>query len=197
DVWRVRELVNKSPDRNMHKPGAGVGGHCIPKDPWLLAHAAEGSVPLRLIPAARMVNDAMPQHMVQLLVAGLGEHGRALAQARVAVLGYAYLEESDDARNSPSETLVNHLRALGADVTIHDPFVGVYQGDVLACVRDCDAVIVMVAHRAYRALDLAQLQSALRSPVLIDGRHLFDACRARDVGLTYRGVGEGKRISGG
>jgi hypothetical protein len=58
DVFLVRELVNKSPFRSMHIPGAGVGGHCIPKDPWLLAYGIEGSdVPLRLIPAARLIND--------------------------------------------------------------------------------------------------------------------------------------------
>lgn len=189
DVWRVRELVNKSPNRHMHLPGAGVGGHCIPKDPWLLAHAANGDVPLRVIPAARAVNDAMPLHVADLLVDGLRSLGRDIARARIAVLGYAYLEESDDTRNSPSEMLVNHLRALGAEVTIHDPFVAEYRGDVWACVRGCDAVVLMVAHRAYRALDLAALKSALRTPILIDGRNLFDASCARAAGLLYRCVG--------
>ena len=194
DVWRVRELVNKTPGRQMHLPGAGVGGHCIPKDPWLLAHAAQGQAPLHVIPAARVVNEAMPLHVADLTCESLGEVGRALAQARVAVLGYAYLEESDDGRNSPSEALVVRLRELGAVVTIHDPFVSEYQGDLWARVHGCDAAVVMVAHGAYRALDLAALKAALRTPVLVDGRHVFDATRARAAGLVYRCVGVAAKL---
>src|SRR5262249_6355697 len=155
DVWRVRELVNKSPSRHMHLPGAGVGGHCIPKDPWLLAQGANGRVPLRLIPAARAINDAMPSHIADLTVEGVQALGCNIRDARVAVLGYAYLEESDDTRNSPSEGLVNHLRARGAEVVIHDPFVPEYRGAVMERVRGGDAVVLMVAHKLYDALDLA------------------------------------------
>ncbi|MFQ5577060.1 MAG: nucleotide sugar dehydrogenase, partial [Anaerolineae bacterium] len=85
DVWRVRQLVNKSPYRQMHLPGAGVGGHCIPKDPWLLAHSA-GQVPLRLIPAARAVNESMPAHTAELVRRALASAGRPIAGAKVAVL---------------------------------------------------------------------------------------------------------------
>ena len=68
DVWRVRELVRKSPGREMLLPGAGVGGHCIPKDPWLLASSVRGyDVKVRLIPAARDINSSMPVHMLALL----------------------------------------------------------------------------------------------------------------------------------
>src|SRR5207249_606029 len=137
------------------------------KDPWLLAHAAHGQAPLHVIPAARAVNDAMPLHVADLTCEALREAGRALAQARVAVLGYAYLEESDDGRNSPSEALVARLQQLGAEITIHDPYVVQYQGDLGALVLGCDAAVVMVAHNAYRALDLGALKSALRTPVLV------------------------------
>ncbi len=106
DVLRVRELVNKSPYRQMHMPGAGVGGHCIPKDPWLLAYGVEGSdVPLRLIPAARLINDQMPIHMVKMLEKALARHNLKINQSKILVMGYAYLENSDDTRNSPSTTL--------------------------------------------------------------------------------------------
>ena len=104
DVWRVRELVNKSPGRQMHQPGAGVGGHCIPKDPWLLAYGARlGGHSPTLIPAARSINDGMPLHLAELTAHALEAAGRKMSEARVAVLGYSYLEESDDVRNSPSE----------------------------------------------------------------------------------------------
>lgn len=190
DVWKVRELVNKSPFRNMHLPGAGVGGHCIPKDPWLLAHGVQGrDVPLRLIPAARAINDGMPVHAADLLAQGLAAHGRELAGARVLVMGFAYLENSDDTRNSPSEILVDALRARGAQVVIQDPFVPEFNVDLLDAARGCDAAVVMVAHRPYAALDWAALQSALNLPVLVDGRRVLDAAAARAAGWTYLGIG--------
>ena len=109
------------------------------------------------------------------------------------MLGYAYLEDSDDTRNSPSEALVSRLRELGAEVVIHDPWVREYQGDVLACIKDCDAAVVMVAHSLYRKIDPAALKSALRTPVLVDGRNVFDASTARAAGLIYLGIGKGER----
>ncbi len=188
DVWKVRELVNKSPGRNMLLPGAGVGGHCIPKDPWLLVYQAQQTgVPIRLIPAARAVNDGIPLHIVALLEDALHEADKPLTGARVLVLGYAYLENSDDTRNSPSEMLVTQLRERGAEVVIHDPYVPGYQGDVLALAQGCDAVVAMVAHSEYKTLDLAALKTALRAPILVDGRRVFP----QTVGWIYRGVGEG------
>jgi UDP-N-acetyl-D-mannosaminuronic acid dehydrogenase len=191
DVWRVRELVNKSPSRQMHLPGAGVGGHCIPKDPWLLAYGAAGRAPVRLIPAARSVNSGMPVHVADLVAEALAEAGRPIAGARVALLGYAYLEDSDDSRNSPSEALVARLNELGAEVVIHDPWVPEYKGNVWLCLQDADAAVVMVAHRAYCDLDLARLVSALRTPVLVDGRHVIDPGEAGEAGLIFRAIGLG------
>ena len=193
DVWRVRELVNKSPHRDVHLPGAGVGGHCIPKDPWLLiANASDGFQP-RLIPTARAVNDGMPHHVAELTVDALEEAGLEIEGAWVAVLGYAYLENSDDTRNSPSEILVNRLEELGAQVRIHDPWVREYQGDLADVVRDCDAVVVMVAHDAYRELGLAGLRELVAHPVLVDGRNVFLPEQVQATGWIYRGVGRGRQ----
>jgi UDP-N-acetyl-D-mannosaminuronic acid dehydrogenase len=191
DVWRVRELVNKTPYRHMHLPGAGVGGHCIPKDPWLLAHAARDQVPLRLIPAARAVNDSMPLHMADLMVQALAAAGVLVADARVGVLGYAYLENSDDVRNSPSAVLVWRLRQMGAEVVVHDPWVPEYQGDLFEHLAGCDAAVLMVAHREYHELDLARLKDVMRRPVLVDGRGVVDVAQVQGLGFVYRGVGKG------
>jgi len=191
DVWKVRELVNKSPMRQMHLPGAGVGGHCIPKDPWLLVHrAGERGVPLRLIPAAREINDSMPSHVADLVKEALKKVNRDMQGARIAVLGYAYLEDSDDARNSPSEALVRILRDFGADPVIHDPWIHEYNSDVYERVKGCDAVVVMVAHSAYRQLDLHKVKSILRFPVLVDGRRVFDVETARSAGLQIASIGK-------
>jgi UDP-N-acetyl-D-mannosaminuronic acid dehydrogenase len=131
DVWKVRELVNKSPYRNMHLPGAGVGGHCIPKDPWLLAYGVrDKEIDLKLIPAARWINDHMPLHLAKMLENAFKANHINTIGSKVLVLGYAYLENSDDTRNSPSQTLVLLLRNRGVEVKVHDPWVAQFQGDL-------------------------------------------------------------------
>jgi len=189
DVYRVRELVNKSPLRAMHLPGAGVGGHCIPKDPWLLLYGTRGKLQAQLIPTARGINDHMPLHVAELAEEGLAEAGKDIGEAKVIVLGYSYLENTADDRNSPTIVLVERLKALGAKVTIHDPFFEEYDAPLQQAVTASDCVILMVAHEEYRALDLADLKAWLATPVLIDGRNLFDKKKARDLGFFYAGVG--------
>lgn len=173
DVWQVRELVNKVPFRDMHRPGGGVGGHCIPKDPWLLSASVERDTPL--IRAARGVNDGMP-HVVAQLVKDVaswmstqprtGKRGE-----RVLVLGYGYLAGSDDVRNSPSETLVRELQSAGMEVLIHDPLVSEFAGDPLDLSEECGVAVLMVHHPQYRDLRLDD------RTFLIDAERLGDARR--------------------
>lgn len=190
DVWKVRELVNKTPFRNMHLPGAGVGGHCIPKDPWLLAYGVNNkNVPLRLIPAARAVNDAMPLHMADLVQKALIQAGREIQRAKVLVLGYAYLENSDDTRNSPSKVLVEKLRGWGAEVVVHDPYVLKYQSDLYETAAGCDVAVIMVRHTEYLQLDLEKLKGRMKTWVLVDGRGVFDRDAVHLVGFELHQIG--------
>jgi UDP-N-acetyl-D-mannosaminuronic acid dehydrogenase len=194
DVWTIRELVNKSPGRQMLMPGAGVGGHCIPKDPWLLAYAAKHhDIPLKLIPAARSVNNSMPRAILGLLHEALAARAVGLSGARILLMGYAYLEESNDTRNSPSEVLVKLLIENGAVPIIHDPFVREHQGDAVEMVVGCDAMVFMVRHHQYKTLNLQQLCDNLRTPILVDGRGLFQPAEVRSVGLDYWGIGVGQK----
>ena len=190
DVWKVRELVRKSPGREMLFPGAGVGGHCIPKDPWLLASSVRDlDVPVRLIPAARDINTSMPAHMFALVK----QHAAGLKGKKVLILGYAYLHDSDDDRNSPSAILVDFLKDVGAEPVIHDPFIKSFQGDVLEMARGCVTVVLMTAHSEYQELDLAGLVSALEDPLLIDGRNVIDPDSAIQTGLTLVRLGDTSR----
>ena len=189
DVYQVRQLLNKSPGRDMLLPGAGVGGHCIPKDPWLLIANMRDRRQSKLIPAARDVNSAMPRHMVDLTEQALAGHGLTLNGAHVAVLGYAFKEDTDDDRDSPSMYLVQELQARGASPVIHDPYISTYNIPMNDVLRAANVVIIMAAHYAYRSLDLMNLRQQVSTPVIIDGRHVVDARAAREYGFTYVGVG--------
>ena len=131
----------------------------------------------------------MPLHIANLTVKALQEAGIDISEAKVAVLGYAYLENSDDTRNSPSEVLVKRLEELEAEVIIHDPYVSEYQGDLFEIVQGCDAIVVMVAHDAYKIMDFDKFRRYVILPVLIDGCHLFSVAQNHIPGWEYYCVG--------
>ena len=174
DVWEVRDLVNKVPFRQMHRPGGGVGGHCIPKDPWLLAAGSSRS--LDLIPAARAVNDRMPLEVARLVADGsraLAANGLGAESKRVLVLGYSYLPETDDIRNSPSVSLVAELTRLGLMPTVHDPYVRDFQGDLATVAAGCGIAVIMVHHSAYSNLKL-------EVPLILDAERLGEGRQSID-----------------
>ena len=189
DVWRVRELVNKVPGRYVLLPGGGVGGHCIPKDSWLLATPLGAAAEDSLLGVARRVNDGMPGHVADLV----GELVEPKAHAKVTVLGYAYLENSDDTRNSPSAALKATLEQRGYEVAMHDPFVHEYAGDVTEALRGADCAVLMVAHSAYRELDLSAAAATMRRAQMVDARALFKPEALKSAGFASRTIGVGLR----
>jgi UDP-N-acetyl-D-mannosaminuronic acid dehydrogenase len=195
DAFEVRRLVNTSPYRDMHLPGAGVGGHCLPKDPWLLVYGGRKSHP-SLMPTARAINDRMPVHMVELVSEAFREAGLRMSKGKiVTILGYSFLENSGDTRNSPAKVIA---RLLSDKVTlrIHDPYVldtenlGITK-DLEAALRDSDCAVLVTKHRAYSEFGLGRMASLMRHRILVDGRNAFDKSEAIKLGFVYRGIGKG------
>lgn len=187
DAWRVRELVRKSPGREMLLPGAGVGGHCIPKDPWLLASAVQGlDVDVRLIPAARAVNSGMPHHMLRLIKNAIG----GVKGRKILLLGFAYLENSDDTRNSPSADLLQLLKGESAQVVVNDPYVEAFNQDLYTQAEGCEAAVLMTAHAEYKTIDFIQLKAQMKQPLLIDGRNLWDKTALKAAGFELVRLGD-------
>jgi len=126
DIWDVIEAATTKPMGFMpFYPGPGLGGHCIPVDPFYLAwKAREYDVPTRFIELAGEINRAMPHHVVERLAAALNERrGTALKGARILLLGIAYKRNVGDVRESPAFKLIELLERRGASVDYHDPFV--------------------------------------------------------------------------
>lgn len=125
DFWEVIEAAKTKPFGFMpFYPSAGVGGHCIPVDPYYLSwKAREYDFYTRFIELAAEVNGDMPYHTVELIGQGLNHHGQSLRQAKVLVLGVAFKADIDDARNSPAERVIELLVKRGAQVAYHDPYV--------------------------------------------------------------------------
>jgi UDP-N-acetyl-D-glucosamine dehydrogenase len=125
DTWEVIRAAATKPFGFMpFYPGPGIGGHCIPLDPhYLLWKARQHGFDSRFIGLAEEVNSRMPDHVVQLISDGLNNERKAMNGSRVLLLGVAYKKDIDDVRESPALSIIDRLRARGADVRYHDPFV--------------------------------------------------------------------------
>ena len=125
DTWEVIRAAATKPFGFMpFYPGPGIGGHCIPLDPHYLSwKARQHGFDSRFIGLAEEVNSRMPDHVVQLVADGLNDERKAMNGARVLLLGVAYKKDIDDVRESPALSIIDRLRAKGADVRYHDPFV--------------------------------------------------------------------------
>jgi UDP-N-acetyl-D-glucosamine dehydrogenase len=183
DVWEVIDAAATKPFGFMRfTPGPGVGGHCIPVDPYYLAwRAREFDFVDRFVELAGDINFAMPRHVVDLVAEALNERGKPLRGARIGVLGVAFKPNVRDARNSPAADVIAGLTARGATVAYHDPHVATfrdtagaaYESRPLDEVLATDAVVVVTAHRAVDLDDVYR-----RADLVVD---TVDSSRGRDV----------------
>ena len=208
DVFTVRNLVNTLPNdpsnpaanpvRNMHFAGAGVGGHCLPKDPWLLKYGVDTygkfKVDPEVIIGSRKLNMKMPEHMIKLLEEAMKKQNKSIKNAKIAVLGVAFLENSDDTRNTPTKTVFEKLKAKNANPILHDPYVREFEypftKNLQETLHQADAVLLMVKHKDYLNLNLNELKETMNNPIFIDGRNAFNKEKIEKEGFTYLGVGK-------
>jgi nucleotide sugar dehydrogenase len=198
DIMDVIKAAATKWNFNVYYPGAGVGGHCLPVDPYYLVQKAKelGYHP-QVITAGRAINDHMPEHMLNLLVDALNEHERALNNSKIAVLGFSYKGNVGDYRESPTELLIEGLRKSGARVHLVDPYIeqdilrtfATPERTVYDALNSADALVLMTAHSDFEGLDLAKIKGMMRTAIIVDGRRIFDPEAAAELGFTYKGVG--------
>ena len=171
DVWEVIDAASTKPFGFMRfVPGPGVGGHCIPIDPYYLSwRAREFDFIDRFVELAGDINLAMPRHVVDLVVDALNDRGKALSGARIGIVGVAFKPNVRDARNAPAAAVIAGLAERGAEVAFHDPHiddfvdasgVGRKGRDLDELIGWSDAVVVLTAHAVVdwtRLYDTAEL----------------------------------------
>ena len=179
DTWEVIRAAATKPFGFMaFYPGPGIGGHCIPLDPHYLSwKARQHGFDSRFIGLAEEVNSRMPEHVVQLVADGLNDESKSMKGSRILLLGVAYKKDIDDVRESPALSIIDRLRAKGADVRYHDPFVTEVRfddahieasGDPLNSVelndaelREADCVIIVTDHTEIDYGRVTQLASLI------------------------------------
>jgi UDP-N-acetyl-D-mannosaminuronic acid dehydrogenase len=133
--------------------------------------------------------------MVELVQNALKQGKVKIKDAVISILGLAYLADSDDTRNSPAFPIIENLSAKGATIRIHDPFVE--DNDKLdihknidAALSGSDCIVVVTEHSAYKDLKLKEIKGMVRTPIIVDGRNLFEKVECEAEGFIYKGVGK-------
>ncbi len=183
-----------------HYPGPGVGGHCIPKDPFYLVYKAKkAGFPLRMVSAAELLNNGMPKHTVDRLLKTFRKLKKNPRKVKVALWGLAYKGGVNDTRRSPSVDLLKIFQRSGVKVVAYDPFVETIKvgsvhyasaGSILDSVKGADAVLIATNHSAFRDVDLSEVKAQMKpDPLLFDTRNLRTRKESEEAGFTYLATG--------
>jgi len=200
DIEKVRKGIGSDPriGAKFLFPGVGFGGSCFPKDLRALRDMGRSNgIPLGVIEATVDANDRSKRRFAARIV---DHFGGSLAGKRIAIWGLAFKPETDDIREAPALDVIAHLRAAGAQVAGFDPIaadnVRAQIGDQLEIVDDpyaaaegADAVVLITEWHQLRQPDFARLRKVVRTPVLFDGRNVWDPVEASRKGFQYIGIG--------
>ena len=202
DIESVRQGIGSDPRIGYHflYPGCGYGGSCFPKDVKALIKIGKNNGhALKVLNAVEAANDVQ-KHVV---AAKIKQHfGNDLSGKHFALWGLAFKPNTDDMREAPSRELINELLAAGATVTAYDP-VAMHETqrifkdeprlmlaeNPMATLENADALAVVTEWKEFRSPDFASIRQKLKSPIIFDGRNIYDPKMVKAAGLTYRAIG--------
>ncbi len=180
DVWEVINAAATKPFSFMpHYPGPGVGGHCIPKDPFYLSYKAKKEgIDLRFIELAGSINQSMPFYVLHLLKELLHKHGKDLQKAKIGVLGVTYKRDVPDLRDTPSKVIIEELLKSAAEVQVFDPMssetFGARTAGYEEVLKDKDCILLLVDHSYFRKNSIENIINKLSPDTcVLDTKNFF------------------------
>ena len=194
DVEDVLSAAATKWNFHRHSPGIGVGGHCIPVDPYFyISIAKEVGFPSMLSSSARKLNNSMPENCAREVLEVVSQKD----SPRIMILGYSYKAEVGDIRETPVENMGNYLTKNGAEIIIWDPFVGPEEfpeyfnvADSPYKIEDVDIIVVATGHEQIINLDWESLASKFQgTPHIYDGRRVLDKDFFERTGWIFDGIG--------
>ena len=200
DIFQVLDAAKTKYNFQVHYPGAGVGGPCLPVNSYQMLNTGKktGTNLLRIIKASREINEHMPEHVIELTKDAFNESNKSLDQSTVLILGVSYKPNVKDIQLTPAEAIVSKLRHIGTHIKIYDPhFVsqelfGIKsESNLLDAISQSDAVIIVTAHKEFLDIEPSFFASKLKSAIVIDARGVLDMYSAKKAGIIFRGVGRG------
>ena len=200
DVMTVLEAAKTKYNFQIHYPGPGVGGPCLPVNSYqYLNTAKEFGVPLKLVETARKINENMPSHVIKLLINAFEEQNKPLNGSTILLLGVSYKPNVKDIQISPAENIIEKLKQLNVNIKIYDPYFksenifGIdTESNLIDILPKCDGIILVTSHKEFHNIDPKFLKSKLKNSIFIDSKCVLDQDESIKSGLIYRGLGRGK-----
>jgi len=201
DIKTVLEAADKKYNFQIHFPGAGVGGPCLPVNSYQMLNSAKeiSEDLLKMVKLGREINESMPYHVIDLLKDALNEGNKQLESSKILILGISYKPNIKDIQLSPAEVIISELKKFGAEIRIFDPYfkaTSVYgietAKDLDEVISEVDAVIIVTAHNEFQNIKPEYFISKMKSPIIVDTRGIIDIHAAKKAGLIFRGLGRGK-----
>jgi len=198
DTLKVLDAAKRKYNFQIHYPGAGVGGPCLPINSYQLLNTARRiDSKLSIIKQSREINEKMPEHVINLTLDGFKKCKKSIKDSTVLILGISYKPDVKDIQLSPAKIIINKLMALGARIKIYDPYykdsqmfgINVEQ-NIENVLPKVDASIIITAHKEFQEIN-PKIFTKMKTPILIDSRGVVDTSSANDVGLVFRGLGRG------
>ena len=198
DTMKVLEAAKKKYNFQVHYPGAGVGGPCLPINSYQLLNTAKrlGSN-LSIIESGRKINEKMPEHVISLTLDAFNECNKTIQDSSILILGISYKPDVKDIQLTPAEQVINKLQDLGVKIHIYDPYFkskkvfGITVAENIEnVISTVDASIILTAHDEFKKIEIA-LFSKMLNPILIDTRGIIDPLLAKNEKLIFRGLGRG------
>jgi len=199
DTLKVLEAAKKKYNFQIHYPGAGVGGPCLPINSYQLLNAARRSgVNLSMIEYSRQINEKMPEHVIKLTLDAFKECKKPIQNNDILILGVSYKPDVKDIQLTPAKHIIKKLQDLGANIHIYDPYFSSSQvfginveENLDAVISKVDASIIITAHKEFQNISLSVFNK-MKSPILVDTRGIIDPMDAKQAKLIFRGLGRGK-----
>ncbi len=198
NTWEVIDAAASKPYGYMaFYPGPGIGGHCIPLDPFYMSYKAKkyGFIP-RFIETSGEINEFMKVHAINLAETGLKRAGKKLYGSTITIMGLAYKKNVNDPRETPAISIIEELVRSGTNVVVYDPHVpsvktegGLYHSspDWRTALEKSDCVMFLVDHDCFKEVDLEAYTSVMASPVVVDCKNMY----SERPGIIYLGIGKG------
>ena len=199
DTLKVLEAAKKKYNFQIHYPGAGVGGPCLPINSYQLLNAARRSgVNLSMIEYGRQINEKMPEHVIKLTLDAFKECKKPIQNNDILILGVSYKPDVKDIQLTPAKHIIKKLQDLGANIHIYDPYFSSSQvfginveENLDGVISKVDASIIITAHKEFQNISLSVFNK-MKSPILVDTRGIIDPMDAKQAKLIFRGLGRGK-----
>ena len=199
DTNKVLEAAKKKYNFQIHYPGAGVGGPCLPINSYQLLNTARRiDSNLSIIQSGRKINEKMPEHVINLTINAFNESKLKIENSKILILGISYKPNVKDIQLTPAEEIIEKLQEKGAIVHIYDPYFTsnkifgiVTENNIDGIIQNIDACIIVTGHDEFKKLPISTFNKMLH-PILIDTRGIFDPIEAESAKLIFRGLGRGK-----